>query len=35
MSLLSIDTFRSEVAQAALYAGADMINDITGGDGDS
>lgn len=33
--ILSIDTFRSEVAQSALYAGADMINDITGGDGDS
>lgn len=30
--ILSIDTFRSEVAQAALYAGADMINDITGGE---
>jgi dihydropteroate synthase len=30
-AILSIDTFRSEVAQAALYAGADMINDITGG----
>jgi dihydropteroate synthase len=30
--VLSIDTFRSEVAQSALYAGADMINDITGGD---
>lgn len=33
--IISIDTFRSEVAQAALYAGADMINDITGGNGDS
>lgn len=33
--ILSIDTFRSEVAQSALYAGADMINDITAGDGDS
>ncbi|HMR57926.1 MAG TPA: dihydropteroate synthase [Cyclobacteriaceae bacterium] len=33
--MISIDTFRSEVAQAALYAGADMINDITGGNGDS
>lgn len=30
--ILSIDTFRSEVAQSALYAGADLINDITGGD---
>ncbi len=34
-AILSIDTFRSEVAQSALYAGADMINDITGGDGDA
>jgi dihydropteroate synthase len=34
-ALLSIDTFRSEVAQSALYAGADLINDITGGDGDA
>jgi dihydropteroate synthase len=33
--VLSIDTFRSEVAQSALYAGADMINDITGGEGDA
>lgn len=33
--VISIDTFRSEVAQAGLYAGADMINDITGGDGDN
>ena len=28
---ISIDTFRSEVASAALDAGADMINDISGG----
>jgi len=28
---LSIDTFRSEVAVAALDAGADMVNDISGG----
>ncbi len=28
---ISIDTFRSEVAAAALDAGADMINDISGG----
>ncbi|GIL23765.1 MAG: dihydropteroate synthase [Bacteroidota bacterium] len=29
--VLSIDTFRSKVAQAALLAGANLINDITGG----
>ena len=29
---ISIDTFRSEVAIQALDAGADMINDISGGD---
>lgn len=28
---LSVDTFRLEVARAALEAGADMINDISGG----
>jgi dihydropteroate synthase len=28
---ISIDTFRSDVASAALDAGADMINDISGG----
>jgi dihydropteroate synthase len=28
---LSIDTFRAEVARAALDAGADLINDVTGG----
>ena len=28
---VSIDTFRSEVAKAALEAGADMVNDISGG----
>ena len=31
---LSIDTFRVEVANAALNAGADMVNDITGGSND-
>jgi dihydropteroate synthase len=31
---ISIDTFRSEVAKAALDAGAAIINDITGGDAD-
>lgn len=30
--LISIDTFRSEVASAAIEAGADIINDISGGD---
>jgi len=29
--LISIDTFRSEVARAAILAGADIINDISGG----
>jgi dihydropteroate synthase len=29
--LLSIDTFRAAVAEAALAAGADWINDVTGG----
>ncbi|MEX1002946.1 MAG: dihydropteroate synthase [Crocinitomicaceae bacterium] len=29
--LISIDTFRPAVAEAAILAGADMINDITGG----
>jgi dihydropteroate synthase len=32
--LVSIDTFRSEVAAKALDAGAGIINDITGGDHD-
>jgi dihydropteroate synthase len=31
---LSIDTTLSEVAEAALQAGADMINDVSGGIGD-
>ncbi len=30
-TIVSIDTFRSEVANAAILAGADMINDISGG----
>ncbi len=29
---ISVDTFRQDVAQKALEAGADMINDISGGD---
>jgi dihydropteroate synthase len=28
--LLSVDTFRAEVADAALAAGADIVNDVTG-----
>lgn len=30
-SIISIDTFRAEVAKAALNEGADIINDISGG----
>jgi dihydropteroate synthase len=32
--VISIDTFRSSVAMAAINAGASLINDISGGDGD-
>ncbi|MDC0834746.1 dihydropteroate synthase [Geitlerinema sp. CS-897] len=32
---ISIDTYRSEVAKAALNAGADIVNDVTGGIADS
>lgn len=32
---ICIDTYRSTVAEAALRAGADMINDVTAGRGDS
>jgi dihydropteroate synthase len=28
--LLSVDTFRAPVADAALAAGADIVNDVTG-----
>jgi dihydropteroate synthase len=28
--LVSVDTFRAEVAEAALEAGADIVNDVTG-----
>ena len=28
--LISVDTRKSEVARAALAAGADLVNDITG-----
>jgi len=34
-TLISVDTFRSEVAQEAINAGACMINDISGGTLDS
>ncbi|MBS9522700.1 dihydropteroate synthase [Litoribacter alkaliphilus] len=30
--LISVDTFRSEVARKAVESGADMVNDISGGD---
>lgn len=33
-AVLSIDTFRSEVARAAVAEGACIINDVTGGEGD-
>lgn len=32
---ISIDTCKAEIARAALDAGADLVNDITGGRGDS
>lgn len=31
---ISVDTFRASVAEAALTAGADMINDVSGGERD-
>ncbi len=34
-AFISIDTFRSEVAQAAVQAGAHMVNDISAGDDDT
>jgi len=34
-AILSIDTWKSEVAEAALKAGANMINDVTAGRGDA
>jgi dihydropteroate synthase len=34
-ALISIDTSKADVAQAALNAGARIINDVTGGRGDS
>jgi dihydropteroate synthase len=33
--VISIDTFRSKVAQKAIEAGADIINDISGGQSDN
>lgn len=33
--LISVDTFRAEVAAAGIKAGANMINDVTGGMGDA
>jgi len=33
-ALISIDTFRSSVASAAIEQGADMVNDISGGQSD-
>src|ERR1035437_5759516 len=30
--IISVDTFRSKVAEYAVHEGADMINDISGGD---
>lgn len=30
-TLLSIDTYRAEVAAQAVYAGADIVNDVSGG----
>lgn len=34
-AVISIDTFRSQVAHAAVQEGANMINDISGGEQDS
>jgi dihydropteroate synthase len=31
-TLISIDTFRSKVAKEAVFAGADIVNDISGGE---
>ena len=32
---ISIDTYHSEVAEAAIEAGADLVNDVTGGTRDA
>lgn len=34
-AILSVDTFRAEIAEKAIQAGVDMINDVYGGDADS
>lgn len=34
-AIVSVDTFRSEVARKAVEAGADIVNDISGGEMDS
>ncbi len=34
-AIISIDTFRSKVAKEAIHAGADLINDVSGGNLDS
>ena len=33
-AILSVDTFHAEVARRALAEGADIINDVSGGDAD-
>lgn len=33
-AIISVDTFRAEIAERAILAGADMINDVYGGDAD-
>lgn len=33
-AIISIDTFRAEIAKKAIALGADMINDVTGGNAD-
>ena len=32
--LISVDTFYGSVASGAVEAGADIVNDVTGGEGD-
>lgn len=34
-AIVSVDTFRAEVARAAIESGADIINDVSGGRGDA
>jgi dihydropteroate synthase len=33
-AIISVDTFRTEIAEKAIQEGADIINDVYGGDGD-